>query len=74
MAKPPGISFSVSESDCALMLKTIFPSKVEDAIWDAVEEAINNGWTPEQFKNEVASAWKDRLKQDGEHAERVLSK
>ena len=72
MPKPMGLDFTIS--DRGMSLHSVRPSHAEDAIWDAVETAINNGWTPEQFKIEAASAWKDRQKQDGEHAEKVLSK
>lgn len=44
------------------------PTRTEDAIWNAVEQAINEGWTPKQFKSEVASAWEERLKEDAKQA------
>lgn len=50
------------------------PSKVEDAIWEAVELAIDNGWTPEQFKSELADAWAERLRDDAKRAVAILSK
>jgi hypothetical protein len=70
--KPNGISMSIVEGELRLTANHI--SKVEDMIWDAVEEAINTGWTPEQFKAEAASAWEERLREDAKHAVNVLSK
>ena len=72
MTKPNGVSLAMSDSGISMSVSR--PSAVEDSIWDAVESAIDGGWTPEQFRNEVASAWKDRLKQDGEYAEKVFSR
>ena len=34
----------------------------EDKVWDAVEEAINEGWTVDRFRKECAIAWVDTLK------------
>jgi len=49
-------------------LKVIMPSRAEDAIWNAVQEAISAGMTAKQFRNEIAQAWeqesKDKLKSD----------
>lgn len=56
--------------DAALNVK--MPSRAEDAIWEAVREAINANWTPEQFRNEVISAWQDALRDDAKHAEQVF--
>jgi hypothetical protein len=61
--KPLGISHN---------FQVIKPSKVEDQIWEAVEEAINAGWTPEQFKREVSSAWEDSLKCQIKNAQNVF--
>jgi len=66
--KPLGVEINMAGS-----MSVTHPSKVEDAIWDAVEEAINAGWTPRQFKNEIAAAWVERLKQDARDADRILS-
>jgi hypothetical protein len=48
MAKPNGL-------DCCL--KVIRPTRAEDAIWKAVEEAILSGMTPEKFLREVRESW-----------------
>jgi hypothetical protein len=50
------------------LFKVIIPSKVEDKIWEAVEEAISSGWSPRQFKIEAANAWEHRLKEDAKYA------
>ena len=72
MGKPTGIGLVTDGHSIGFSVD--LASKVEDAIWDAVEEAINAGWTPERFKSEAADAWRDRLKQDADNAVRVLSK
>ena len=72
MPKPLGVVIRTSERGLEIGLSST--SGVEDAIWNAVESAIDNGWTPEQFKNESAMAWKDRLKTDSDHAQKVLSR
>ena len=71
MSKPLGLSIGIGES--GLSFEVSMPHPVEDAIWEAVEQAIANGWTPERFKRECASAWSDRLRQDAKHAEELLS-
>lgn len=53
-------------------LQVVRPSETEDAIWAAVESAVNAGWTPERFKNELASAWEDALRDQIRHAKEVL--
>ena len=58
-----GIGFAVST-----------PSKVKDAIWEAVELAIDSGWTPQQFKNEISEAWREKLNDEVKHAVDVLSR
>ncbi len=46
--KPIGIS---------ACLEVRMPNQAEDAIWEAVQSAIDSGWTPERFKQESALAW-----------------
>ena len=45
---------------------------VEDAVWEAVEQAIEAGWSPERFKAEIADAWKEKLEDKAKHAWEVL--
>lgn len=59
--KPIEVGMRVTESG-AIGFAVNRPSKVEDAIWEAVEQAIEAGWTPRQFKLEVASAWEQRFR------------
>lgn len=44
------------------------PTPVEDAVWDAVEEAQRSGWTVERFRRECAESWscvlRERAKRD----------
>jgi hypothetical protein len=43
-------------------LRVITPSRVEDKIWEAVQEAISAGWTPKQFRSEAGDAWAHELR------------
>lgn len=53
-------------------LRVIRISTTQDAVWDAVQSAIEAGWTPIQFKREVADAWADALRREAKDAARVL--
>lgn len=57
-----------------MAFRVITPTQTEDKIWEAVREAINEGWTPERFKHEAADAWKHALRQDAEHAVKELTR
>jgi hypothetical protein len=73
MNKPLGLSMGTSESgDLRFIVSR--PSPVEDAVWEAVNKAIEAGWTPQQFKNEAADAWKQRLTDDAKDAVNILSR
>jgi hypothetical protein len=61
--KPLGLTFD---------LQVARPTKAMDAIWDAVEVAIAENMTPEQFRHEAADAWEQRLHDDAKHARDVL--
>jgi hypothetical protein len=50
------------------------PTGAEDAIWDAVEQAILAGMSPEEFKREAAQAWEEVLAADAKRAVAILSK
>ena len=62
MSKPLGLGFAVSGD--ALLYTIRKPSHAEDAIWEAVGIAIDEGWTPEKFKLEAWSAWEQRIADD----------
>jgi len=49
------------------------PSRVEDAVWEAVEAAIEAGWSPKRFKEEAAGAWRERLTDEAKDAYRELT-
>ena len=60
--KPPGIT-----SD----LRVHMPTRTEDAVWNAVEAAVSEGWSPKQFAMEAWSAWEtaaDDRQKDAYHA------
>ena len=64
--KPNGLRMEMNNN--SLTLNVTKPSQVEDAIWEAVKQAIWVGWTPEQFKREITEAWEYELKQEIESA------
>ena len=55
-------------------LRVQYPSKVEDAIWEAVQLAIEANWTPERMRGEIADAWREKLREDAKYAYDILSK
>lgn len=70
--KPLGLRLGIDES--GLRMSVSRPSKVEDAVWEAVEKAIEAGWTPQQFKNEISDAWREKLRDAAKDAVEVLSR
>lgn len=71
--KPTGLALTMDHAGLP-SLHVKHSSRTEDAIWEAVREAIDANWTPEQFRNEVSSAWHDALRDDAKHAQKVFSK
>lgn len=63
MGKPYGITPD---------LRIIRPSTAQDAIYHAVEEAIDAGMRPSVFKKEVREAWAEILKEKAELADKCL--
>jgi hypothetical protein len=61
--KPLGISMTFDANGLP-RLGCPRPSGAEDAIWDAVRQAIGEGMTPKRFKEEVAQAWEQELRDD----------
>ena len=60
--KPTGLSLSVGAGGPSMRVRT--PTRTEDAIWSAVQEAVMEGWEPKQFICEVEQAWKQALRDD----------
>lgn len=52
MSKPLGMDVN---------FRIIKPTAVEDKVWDAVELAIDNGWTPKRMIAEVKDCWREYL-------------
>jgi len=69
--KPLGIGFGISNGLPTMGVHT--PSRVEDAVWDAVEEAISAGWTPAKFRREVIAAWDHELDEQKKQALKELN-
>jgi hypothetical protein len=55
MSKPPGIQYGITASGPYLRVSP--RDRVTDAIYDAVEAALDDGWTVEEFRREAASCW-----------------
>jgi hypothetical protein len=62
MSKPTGVTWD---------MRTIQANATENAIWDAVEAAIDAGWTVEQFRREAAGAWREKKRRDIESDDRA---
>lgn len=54
-------------------LQVIMPTGAEDAVWKAVETAIDAGWDAKRFRREAAEAWEHRLREDAREAVRDLA-
>ena len=66
--KPSGVRIGIGPSGPTMSIPRI--TRTEDAIWNAVQEAVDEGWTVEQFRRECASAWAQKLRDEREHAQR----
>ena len=70
MSKPSGIDIGMNERGPTWSVTPA--SRVNDLIWEAVQEAILARMTPKQFKREVADSWKYELKEESKRAQKVL--
>jgi hypothetical protein len=70
MSKPLGIDMILDPTGTPMYnVKKI--SRIEDAIWNAVEEAQLANWTPQQFIRETRQAWHElRIKAAKEEDEK----
>ena len=60
--KPLGISLTVGATGPRLGCSR--PSRTEDLLWDAVEQAQIEGWTPKRLIAEMREAWEYQRKLD----------
>jgi len=60
--KPNGLALTVG--NYGLGMRVITPTRAENAIWDAVETAIEEGMTLDRFRREVLDAWEQKRKDD----------
>lgn len=65
MSKPLGLTAD---------LRIVRPDPVEDSIWDAVEHAIEVGWSPERMMPEVRSDWSECLGQKRKDDDRSFAR
>ena len=66
MSKPNRLLLGL-DPDSGLTMRVAQTSQTENAIWDVVEGAIREGWSPERFKKEVTEAWEYILNQQLKH-------
>jgi hypothetical protein len=45
-----------------MSMQVVRPTRAEDKVWDAVQEAVAEGWTAKRFLAEARDAWADALK------------
>lgn len=41
-------------------------------LWDAVQRAVIAGTDPKEFKQELRECWEEALRQEAQHADKVL--
>lgn len=61
--KPFGLTFD---------LQVVRPTAAEDAIWEAVSQAIARGMTASEFRSECADAWASELRELAKGDDEVL--
>lgn len=64
MSKPHGVRIAIGEQGLDMYVPRI--TRTEDKIWEAVEEAIAEGWTAERFRREAADSWRQRMRDQAE--------
>ena len=67
MSKPPGVTLTMDHDGPRLSVTR--SSAAEDAIWQAVQEAILRGWTPAQFIAEARESWAHELRENAKEAD-----
>jgi hypothetical protein len=70
--KPYGLGLELNNGGISFVPKR--PTAAEDAVWEAVQAAINCGMTPRQFRIEAASAWEDALTREAKDAAEEMMK
>lgn len=60
--KPNGVVIGVGESGVRIGVRRI--TRTEDKVWEAVEMAVDEGWSVRQFIAEARAAWGERLQRD----------
>ena len=70
--KPSGVRIGIGPNGPVMGVPRI--TRTEDAIWSAVQEAIDEGWTVEDFRRECASAWAQKLSDEREDAKKAWAR
>lgn len=45
---------------------------IEEKIWEAVEKAVDDNWTPREFQAAVRSAWLEKIKRNANSAREAV--
>jgi uncharacterized protein YbdZ (MbtH family) len=61
-----GEGFAMKPLGLTATFQIVRPDRVQDAIWEAVEKAIDAGWQVENFRQEAAECWSEYLRQKKE--------
>ncbi len=61
MSKPLGMTAT---------FQIVHPDRVQDEVWDAVCAAVNAGWEPRRFFNEVEECWTEYLREKANDVEK----
>jgi hypothetical protein len=59
--KPPGLALGFDGN--GLTMRVTQSDRASDAVWNAVQEALDAQWTPEKFIREVYGAWEHERKE-----------
>jgi hypothetical protein len=70
--KPLGVGLAADPASKTLGFYVSRPTHAEDAIWEAVRTAIDEGMSPERFRMEAAEAWEEALRDDAKAARKTL--
>jgi hypothetical protein len=68
MSKPPGLAFRLHGN--SIVMGVTRSSRAQDAVFRAVEEALLEGWSVEDFRREARECWSLVLRERAEADEK----
>ena len=60
MSKPLGVQLTIGEQGPRMWVTR--PTYTEDKVWDAVQAAMDEGWSIDRLVHEAQAAWADNLR------------